>query len=88
MSKLKSQARSIGDRLSRISKASGVPYLLVLTEFLLERLAVRLVADRNLSQCLVFKGGYVSLRVYNSPRYTVDLDALLLRGPLDRKSVV
>jgi len=82
MSKLKNQARSIGDRLSGISKKSGIPYRLILTEFLLERLAVRLVTDKDLSQRLVFKGGYVSLRVYNSPRYTIDLDALLRAGPL------
>ena len=31
-------------------------------------------------KCLVFKGGYVGLRVYNSTRYTVDLDALLLKA--------
>lgn len=84
MSKLKRQARSIGDRLSAISKTSGVSYQLVLTEFLLERLAVRLVENKNLSECLVFKGGYVSLRVYNSPRYTVDLDALLMKGSLEK----
>ena len=84
MSKLQSQAQSISDRLSKIAKELKVPYRMVLTEFLLERLAVRLVADKTLSQCLVFKGGYVSLRVYNSPRYTVDLDALLTKGPLDK----
>lgn len=31
---------------------------------------------------MVFKGGYVALRVYASPRYTIDLDALLKRGDL------
>lgn len=82
MSKLKSQVRSIGDRLSKIAKDLKVPYRLVLTESLLERLAVRLAGDKELAQCLVFKGGYVSLRVYNSPRYTVDLDALLTKGSL------
>jgi len=87
MSKLKSQAQSIGDRLSKIARELKVPYRLILTEFLLERLAVRLVADKILSQYLVFKGGYVSLRVYNSPRYTVDLDALLTKGPLDKTIV-
>ena len=61
----------------------GVAYPKILTEFLLERLAVRLVSNTELSGKLVFKGGYVSLRVYNSPRYTIDLDALLRQGSLN-----
>ena len=31
---------------------------------------------------LIFKGGYVSLRVYNSQRYTIDLDAITLNKNL------
>jgi hypothetical protein len=48
------------------------------TVFLIERLVARLIADKKLSQNLVFKGGFVGLRVYDSPRYTIDLDALLI----------
>jgi hypothetical protein len=50
---------------------------------LIERLVARLVADKKLCQHLVFKGGFVGLRVYGSPRYTIDLDALLVRANID-----
>ncbi len=43
----------------------------------------RLVADKKLSQHLVFKGGFVGLRVYGSSRYTIDLDALLVKANLE-----
>lgn len=77
---------SIVARLSRLAKERHVPFQNVLTDFLIERAAVRLTRDRNLFDHLVFKGGYVSLRVYSSPRYTVDLDAVI-RG-LDRDAAV
>jgi hypothetical protein len=48
--------------------------------FIIERLVARLVADQNLSESLVFKGGFVGLRVYESNRYTIDLDALLMKA--------
>lgn len=51
--------------------------------FLIERLVARLVADKKLSQNLVFKGGFVGLKVYGSPRYTIDLDALLVKSNID-----
>ena len=41
-----------------------------------------MVLDKALVKVLVFKGGYVGLRVYNSERYTVDLDALLLKADI------
>ena len=82
MKMLKDQARSIGAKLSAVAKKLNVPYQKILTEFLLERLVVRLNGNPELSQYLIFKGGYVSLRVYNSPRYTIDLDALLKQGDL------
>lgn len=80
----KDQARSILSRLSNLSKKEKVPYQLLLTEFLIERLAVRILLEPRLSQAVVFKGGYVSLRVHHSPRYTVDLDALLKSGTLEK----
>ena len=73
---------SIMTRLSRLAKEREVPFQNILTDFLIERAAARLTSDRSLFDHLVFKGGYVSLRVYSSPRYTVDLDAVI-RG-LDR----
>ena len=64
-------------RLSKISKQRGVPYQNILTEFLLERFLVRLLIESELANSFIFKGGYVGRRVYGSPRYTVDLDALI-----------
>ncbi|MCX6119246.1 MAG: nucleotidyl transferase AbiEii/AbiGii toxin family protein [Proteobacteria bacterium] len=70
-------------RLTERSNKRGQPYDKLQTLFFLERAAVRLIADTTLAKNLVFKGGFVSVRVYNSPRYTIDLDATL-RG-LERK---
>lgn len=71
------QAKSIAAKLSSLAKSRGVPYQIISTTFLLERLLARLLLDSQLSKTLIFKGGYVGLRVYESPRYTIDLDALL-----------
>ena len=68
--------QSIRTKLSNLAKQQGVPFQQVLTIFLLERTAVRLLLDGGLARHLVFKGGFVGVRVYNSPRYTTDLDAL------------
>lgn len=72
-----SSARSISTKLSTISQERKIPYENILTDFLIERLVVRLLANKELANSLIFKGGYVSLRAYGSPRYTIDLDALL-----------
>jgi predicted nucleotidyltransferase component of viral defense system len=69
--------------LNQLAKKQKVAHAKVATEFLLERLAIRLVSHPDLEDRLVFKGGYVSLRVYDSPRYTIDLDALLRKGTLE-----
>lgn len=60
-----------------------MPYRNLETVFLIERLVARLIADKKLSQHLVFKGGFVGLRVYGSPRYTIDLDALLVEANIE-----
>jgi predicted nucleotidyltransferase component of viral defense system len=74
------RAKSISDKLSKLATARGLSYQTIAMAFLLERLLARLVSSSQLAKSLVFKGGYVGLRVYNSVRYTVDLDALLLRA--------
>ena len=43
----------------------------------------RLIADKHLASHLVFKGGFVGLKIYESPRYTVDLDALLVKANIE-----
>lgn len=77
-----SQSISIIKRLSNFAIRQNVPFDYILTSFLLEKLVLRLVHEEHLSSHFVFKGGYVGLRVYSSPRYTVDLDVLLIRNKL------
>ena len=77
--KLKDQAKSIRQKLSNLSQKQGVSYQYTTTSFLLERLVARIVSDSKLYNSIVFKGGYVALRVYESSRYTIDLDAILLK---------
>lgn len=79
----KSKGESIRQKLTILSKKMGVPYRDIETSFMIERLLARLIADKNLASQLVFKGGFVGLKVYESPRYTVDLDALLVNAKSD-----
>jgi len=53
------------------------------TVFMIERLVARLIADKKLASHLVFKGGFVGLKIYGSARYTIDLDALLIKSNID-----
>lgn len=80
--KAKDLARSINQRLSNLAQKKGVSFASLNTSFLIERLVIRLTSDKTLKDSLVFKGGYVGLRVYESPRFTVDLDALLMKANL------
>ena len=73
-------AKSINKRLSNLSQKLKVTFQDVATEFVLERLLCRIVSSKELYKKLVFKGGYVCLRIYNSERYTADLDAVLEKG--------
>ncbi len=70
------KARSIAQRLSNISKEINISYRYVSTNFFIERMVARILTT-PLRDKLIFKGGYVGLRVYDSKRYTVDLDAVL-----------
>lgn len=79
----KAKSDSVRKKLSNIAQKLKVPYRNVETVFLIERLVARLVSDNKLSQHLVFKGGFVGLKVYGSPRYTIDLDALLVKSNID-----
>lgn len=74
---------SVRQKLSDLSKKLEVSYENIETAFIIERLVARLIVDENLSKHLVFKGGFVGLRVYNSERYTVDLDALLVKAHVE-----
>lgn len=80
----KAKGESVRQKLTTISKELEAKYRDVETVFLIERLVARLIADKKLSDRLVFKGGFVGLKVYESPRYTVDLDALLVKSNIDQ----
>ena len=75
---------SISQKLLNLNKKMGIPYASLVTVFLIERLVARLITDELLRKSLVFKGGFVSMRVYNSSRYTVDLDALLIKSNIEK----
>ncbi len=79
----KAKGTSVRQKITDLSTALDVPFQNVQTAFMIERLVARLVADKNLAKHLVFKGGFVGLRVYNSERYTIDLDALLVKSNLE-----
>ena len=81
------RAGLITQKLLAHSQKTAVSFPHILTSFLIERLVARLVAKPALKTSLVFKGGFVGLRVYHNDRFTVDLDALLFKSDL-RKTLV
>lgn len=80
---IKNTQQSIYKRLSNISINNKTPFQELLTDFLIERMLARIVSNKNLQELLVFKGGYVSVKIYNSDRYTKDLDTILEQGNLN-----
>lgn len=80
----KAKGEAVRQKLTTLAKKKEVKYRDVETVFLIERLVARLIADKKLANALVFKGGFVGLKVYESPRYTVDLDALLVKSNIDQ----
>ncbi len=79
----KAKGTSIRQKLVNLSVDIGVPFQNLETAFILERLVARLTADAELRKHLVFKGGFVGLKVYNSARYTVDVDALVVNADVE-----
>ncbi|MBP7845788.1 MAG: nucleotidyl transferase AbiEii/AbiGii toxin family protein [Proteobacteria bacterium] len=80
----KAKGESVRQKLAALAKKLDTQYRNVETVFLIERLVARLIANKKLASHLVFKGGFVGLRVYESPRYTVDLDAVLVNSNIDQ----
>lgn len=79
----RAKGRSVRQRLINLSLKLGLPYQNIETAFMLERLVARFIADDMLHRHLVFKGGFVGLKVYNSPRYTVDVDAVVVEANVE-----
>jgi predicted nucleotidyltransferase component of viral defense system len=86
MKKSNSLAQSVTSKLSLLARSQKKPFDKLLTIFLLERMVARLIADKVLARCLVFKGGYVSIRVYDSQRFTTDVDVVI--SGLDRQQAI
>ena len=82
--KLEDQAKSIRQKLSNLSQKQGISYQYIATSFLLERLVARIVSDSQLYEALIFKGGYVALRIYKSKRYTI-VWTLFYQNPILKK---
>lgn len=78
----KAKGTSVRQKITDLAAKLDIPFQNIQTTFMIERLVARLVADKELAKHLVFKGGFVGLRVYNSERYTIDLDALLVRAEI------
>jgi hypothetical protein len=78
------QAASIRKKLLLIATKKNIAYQNVQTMFLLERMVARLTRKKELFDTIIFKGGYVGLRVFNSPRYTIDLDALINNAEINK----
>jgi hypothetical protein len=80
---MKAKGMSISKRLSNLAAKEQIPFKHLGTAFLIERLVWRLTTEPSLASKLVFKGGFVGLRVYDSSRYTIDLDALLRKADIE-----
>jgi predicted nucleotidyltransferase component of viral defense system len=80
----KSKGTAIRQKLLDVSIKLNIPYPNIETAFLIERLVARFVSDKRLAEHLVFKGGFVGLKVYGSPRYTVDLDAIIVNSVIEK----
>lgn len=68
-------AKTLRVKLTQVANQKSTTYQNIHTLFLIERMLVRLMQKQELIDKLVFKGGYVALRIFESPRYTIDLDA-------------
>ncbi len=79
----KAKGTSIRQKIIDLGKKLGVHPRDLETLFMIERLVARLITDKQLASRLVFKGGFVGIKIYESPRYTVDLDALLVKADIE-----
>ena len=86
--KLSSMAQSITSKLGAIAKARGRAYYHIEMSFLLERLVARLLVRKNFRKEIVFKGGFVGLRVYRTDRYTTDVDVALKNDKLEKNKII
>jgi hypothetical protein len=67
--------------LAKLAKESTLSINELRVVLALERVVARIDAHKVLRNKLIFKGGFVLLRVFDSPRFTRDLDALVVDMP-------
>lgn len=73
----KSRVHKIKEQIKKLSLKKGADFEDVFTLFVIERAVVRLMSNEKLARSMIFKGGFVCVRVFESPRYTIDLDSVL-----------
>ena len=79
----KSSAAKSKEKLKSIALKKGARFEDVFTLFVIERAIVRLMSDAKLAKSMIFKGGFVCVQVYESPRYTIDRELeWFMRKPL------
>jgi predicted nucleotidyltransferase component of viral defense system len=78
----KAKGESVRQKLTTAAKKLNAKFRDVETIFLIERLVARLVADKKLTDKLVFKGGFVGLKVYESGPQTVKVSPLIGHEPM------
>ena len=79
---MKKLIKSIRSQLFSIATEKKIAFQNLQIMFLLEKMVARLTKVDKLFNKIIFKGGYVGLRVFNSPRYTIDLDALVINSDI------
>lgn len=67
----------LSQRIVQLSQELKRDFYSLSVEYALECLVSRLTQDKKLFKHLIFKGGYVMLKAYDSGRSTIDLDTTL-----------
>jgi hypothetical protein len=73
----KSSVHKIKEKIKKLALKTSADFEEVFTLFVIERAVVRLMTNEKLARSMIFKGGFVCVRVFESPRYTIDLDSVL-----------
>jgi hypothetical protein len=73
----KSSVNKVKEKIKKLALKTGADFEDIFTLFVIERAVVRLMTNEKLARSMIFKGGFVCVRVFESPRYTIDLDSVL-----------
>lgn len=79
--RLSERSKEVLRALSQISKQSALSINELRVILALERVVARIEAHKVLREKLIFKGGFVLLKTFDSQRFTRDLDALAADMP-------